>query len=450
MPKDTNPSRPLDGFSPFDGATRARYNRRMPGAVGTDWVVAQARSLGVYLCGVAPANEYPELERLPEWLARGYAGQMNYLADPRRASPARVLAGARSVIVCALLYNTERPHTGELAVPHASSNGYRQSTGESISGGAHAGPPEDAPRAWISRYAWGDDYHRVLADKLARLITSLRAAISASFEARAYVDTGPVVERVAAKYAGLGWLGKNTCLIHPELGSWMFLGVIVTTLDLAPSLRAEEPAQPDLCGQCTLCLEACPTGALIAPYQMDARRCISYLTIEHRGTLPEEWRATMGAHVFGCDVCQDVCPFNHRAPVTEMLEFQPRSLEGKGENRSRHGGTKIENRTEKAEASRAAANSDGLQPADVLAPPLEWLAALYAEEFRDTFRGSAVKRAKFQGLVRNACVALGNAVGEFTPAARARVRALLERLAASHDGVIAEHAAWALDRLGDR
>jgi epoxyqueuosine reductase len=400
----------------------------MPGAIGTDWVVEQARSLGFSLCGVAPAGEFSELERLPEWLARGYAGQMNYLADPRRASPARVLDGARSLIVCALVYNTDRPHTGELAVSHASTKGYRQAAGESISSGAQPGPPDDAPRAWISRYAWGDDYHRVLGEKLERLIASLRVAIPASFEARAYVDTGPVVERVAAKYAGLGWLGKNTCLIHPELGSWLFLGVIVTTLDLAPSLRPDELAQPDLCGQCTLCLEACPTGALVAPYQMDARRCISYLTIEHRGALPAEWRAAMGAHVFGCDICQDVCPYNRNAPVTLLAEFDPRLLAEKGENRK----SKNENR-----------------PADLFAPPLEWLAALSEEEYRETFRGSAVKRAKYQGLVRNACVALGNAASHITPPVRERVRALLGRLAASPDAVISEHAAWALARLDD-
>ncbi|HKO04332.1 MAG TPA: tRNA epoxyqueuosine(34) reductase QueG [Candidatus Acidoferrales bacterium] len=416
----------------------------MPGAIGTKWVVEQARSLGFSLCGVAPAADFPELERLPEWLARGYAGQMNYLADPRRASPARVLAGARSLIVCALLYNTARPHTAEMAVPRASTNTYRQQGGERISANPQDATPGDAPRAWISRYAWGDDYHRVLGEKLERLMASLRTAISGPFEARGYVDTGPVVERVAAKYAGLGWLGKNTCLIHPQLGSWLFLGVIVTTLDLAPSLRPDEFPQPDLCGQCTLCIDACPTGALIAPYQMDARRCISYLTIEHRGTLPEEWRAAMGAHVFGCDICQDVCPFNHRAPATEMLEFRPRSVEGKIEDRN----SKIENRSESAAPVTAPGNAP--PPDSLFAPPLEWLASLSEEEYRRAFRESAVKRAKFQGLVRNACVALGNAAGDLSPGARERVSALLGRLADSPDGVIAEHAAWALDRLAGR
>jgi epoxyqueuosine reductase len=187
----------------------------MLGALDAEWVVEQAQALGFSLCGVAPAGEFPELERLPEWLARGYAGQMNYLADPRRASPAGVLDGVRSLIVCALLYNTARPHTTDLANLDASTNTYRQLGGERISAGPQAPSPRDAPRGWISRYAWGDDYHRVIGEKLERLIAAMRAAFSAPFEARAYVDTGPVVERVAAKHAGLGWLAKNTCLIHP-------------------------------------------------------------------------------------------------------------------------------------------------------------------------------------------------------------------------------------------
>jgi len=415
----------------------------MPGARDTEWVVEQARLLGFSLCGVAPAGEFPELERLPEWLARGYAGQMNYLANPRRASPARVLVGARSLIVCALLYNTARPHTADMAVPRASTNTYRQQEGERISTNPQDATPGDAPRAWISRYAWGDDYHRVLGEKLERLIASMRAAISDPFEARAYVDTGPVVERVAAKYAGLGWLGKNTCLIHPELGSWLFLGVIVTTLDFAPSLRPDELPQPDLCGQCTLCLEACPTGALVEPYVLDGRRCISYLTIEHRGTLPEEWRAAMGAHVFGCDICQDVCPFNRRAPVTALQEFAPRRADFRFSN--------FEFRLSPPSAAAGRPTpSDAAPPQDLFAPPLEWLASLSEEEYRRVFRGSAVKRAKVQGLVRNACVGLGNAAAGLAPRARERVRALLRRLVDSPDGVIAEHAAWALARLADR
>jgi epoxyqueuosine reductase len=418
----------------------------MLAARDTGWIVEQARLLGFSLCGVAPAGQFPELQRLPEWLARGYAGHMNYLSDPRRASPSLVLDGARSLIVCALLYNTDRPHTADVAVPQVFMNRYRQ-TGEETIGAADVSP-DDAPHGWISRYAWGDDYHCVLGAKLEQLVEAMRAEFPARFEARAYVDTGPVAERVAAKYAGLGWFGKNTCVIHPELGSWLFLGVIVTTLDLAPTLTHGEAPQPDLCGQCTLCLEACPTGALVEPYLLDARRCISYLTIEHRGSLPEELRPAMGAHVFGCDICQDVCPYNRKAPVTDLAEFFPRRLEAINENRSRSVGTKIENRHEDTTLGAGAAPSgEGSMPEDFFAPPLEWLASLSKEGYQQMFRGSAMKRAKHQGLVRNACVALGNAASGLTPAARERVRALLAQLADFPDGVIAEHAAWALARV---
>jgi epoxyqueuosine reductase len=410
------------------------------GARDTAWVVEQARSAGFSLCGVARAEDFPELERLPEWLANGYAGQMNYLADPRRSAVASLLEGARSLVVCALLYNTDRPRTAEMAVAGCSSTGGNQKDAA-----------KDTPRGWISRYAWGEDYHRVVGERLERLVAAMRAGISEPFEARAYVDTGPLSERVAAKYAGLGWLGKNTCLIHPEIGSWFFLGVVVTTLELTPSLAASETSgetpQPDLCGQCTLCLEACPTGAFVEAGVMDARRCISYLTIEHRGSIPEDLRAAMGAHVYGCDICQDVCPYNGKAPVTDLREFQPRSLGKKDETRSRR--TKLEIRPEEAEpAGAASAHSEEVNSqADLFAPSLEWLAALTEVEYRQAFRGSAMKRAKYQGLVRNACVALGNSGRGLTPAARERVRALLLHLGASPDPVIAEHAEWALRQI---
>ena len=391
----------------------AVYNRRMHQARETAWIVDQACSLGFALCGVAPAGEFPELARLPEWLARGYAGQMNYLSDPRRAAPAYRLAGlegARSLIVCALNYNTALPHTAETAVSNSSFLTYRQNAGGEERADERGCSPEDAPRGWISRYAWGDDYHRVLGERLEQLVTAMRDKFAQPFLARAYVDTGPIVERVAAKYAGLGWLGKNTCLIHPEMGSWLFLGVIVTTLDLAPSLEPGQPPQPDLCGQCTLCIDACPTQAFVEPYVLDARRCISYLTIEHRGSLPEELRGPIGAHVFGCDICQDVCPYNRKAPATAVAEFEPRA--------------------------------EGL-----FAPPLDWLASLTEDQYREVFRGSAMKRAKYQGLVRNACVALGNAAPGMEAGVEQRARPLLERLSLSDDRVIAEHAAWALARL---
>ena len=286
----------------------------MTPAEQTRWIVERARAAGFDLCGVAPVarensdsargpaetsvESFPELDRLPEWLARGYAGEMSYLHDPRRSDPRRVLEGARSLIVVALNYNSP-PQSA--AVPAN-------------------GDPE-SPRGWISRYAWGDDYHDVLQQKLQALISEMRAQFSEPFAARAYTDTGPIIERVAAKYAGLGWLAKNTCLINSQLGSWLFLGVIVTTLALEPTLAPGEPPPPDLCGTCTRCLDACPTQAFPEPYVLDARRCISYLTIELRSAIPEELRPAMGSAVIGCDICQDVCPWNRKAPVTSWPRF---------------------------------------------------------------------------------------------------------------------------------
>jgi epoxyqueuosine reductase len=372
-------------------------------AARTRWVCEQARELGFDLCGIAPAAAFAELANYSEWLERGYAGEMDYLRDARRADPRRLLNGARSLIVVALNYNSAEPHSTEQA----------------------AMPSDDAPRGWISRYAWGDDYHDVLRERLNLLVARMRGEWPEPFEARSYVDTGPVVERVAAKYAGLGWLAKNTCLINEELGSWLFLGAIITTLELAPSLAQDEPPAADLCGNCRLCLDACPTQAFAAPYVLDARKCISYLTIEVRGPIPEELRPQMGNAVIGCDICQDVCPWNRKSPVTQLAAFQPRRVEAKTEN----GKEKME---------------DG---ATLFAPELEWLAALSQEEFSRIFRGSAVKRAKWRGLVRNACVALGNSCGAQDPKSRRCIVSLLERLADSSDSIIAEHAQWALRKV---
>jgi len=382
----------------------------------TRWVINQAQALGFDLCGVAPVEDSVELQFLPEWLARGYGGEMDYLGDARRRSPERVLAGARSLIVCALNYNTPLPYSTE--VPS-------HSVTEDSSGTS----------GWISRYAWGDDYHDVVRGKLEALLKALRNQLGQPFEARAYVDTGPVAERVAAKYAGLGWLAKNTCLIHPQLGSWLFLGVILTTLDLAPSLAAAEAPLPDLCGNCRLCIEACPTGAIVEPYVLDARRCISYLTIELRGTIPEELRPAMGRMVFGCDICQDVCPWNRQAPETTLAAFLPRPIASTNETRN-----------SKREIGPSAVAAT-VEPVSLFTPALEWLASLGEEEYREVFRGSAVKRAKWRGLVRNACVALGNSGAHPGTTAHSRIVALLERLAGSVDAVIAEHARWALGRL---
>jgi epoxyqueuosine reductase len=376
----------------------------------TSWIAEQARALGFDLCGVARADAFEELQRLPEWLGRGYAGEMKYLHDARREDPSRVMANARSLIVVALNYRTNHPYSTEVPATRA---------GES-------------PRGWVSRYAWGDDYHEFLGKKLDALVAAMRTRIAEPFEARAYVDTGPIVERVAAHHAGLGWLAKNTMLINEQLGSWLFLGVIITSLDLEPTLREPAGLPADLCGQCRLCIDACPTGAIVEPYVLDARRCIAYLTIELRGAIPEDLRPAMGRMVFGCDICQDVCPWNRNAAVSSLAEFAPRNIP------ESHGAPS-------GEDAPAGWNGDTL-----FAPLLEKLASLAEAEFREMFKGSAIKRAKWRGLIRNACVALGNsAIKPGTPEYD-RVVALLQRLAASPDPIVAEHARFAIASLRDR
>ncbi|HEV2103337.1 MAG TPA: tRNA epoxyqueuosine(34) reductase QueG, partial [Candidatus Acidoferrum sp.] len=260
----------------------------------TAWIAERAEALGFSLCGVARLERFPEHARFDEWLRRGYGGAMGYLDDPKRREPERVLEGARSVIVCALNYNTEHPYSSEATVADGNSEA----------------------RGWISRYAWGRDYHEVLWERLNELAKELSERFPGAQQFRAYADTGPVAERLFAKYAGLGWLGKNTLLLNEKIGSWFFLGVIFTTLELSPSLARGEMPPADLCGNCRQCLDACPTGAFVEPYVMDARRCISYLTIELRGSMPEEFREAIGNHVYGCDICQEVCPYNREAPVT--------------------------------------------------------------------------------------------------------------------------------------
>jgi epoxyqueuosine reductase len=371
----------------------------------TLWIVDQAKSLGFDLCGVVRAEKFPELEKTSQWLAQGYAGEMKYLADPRRTDPQAAMPGIRSAIVGLLNYNTAQPRSTDRALP------------------GKAGEPS----GWISRYAWGDDYHEVLRERLNALVEFLSQRFTEPFEARAYVDTGPVQERVLAKYAGLGWLGKNTLLLNQTLGSYFFLGVILTNLDLEPTLGTNELPPPDLCGSCTRCLDACPTQAFVEPYVMDARRCISYLTIELRGAIPEEFRELLGNHVFGCDICQDVCPWNGRAPITEIPRFQPRVFPASRENH--------------IDAPHST------QDESFYAPRLEWLLGLSETEFRELFRGSAVKRAKWRGLIRNACIAVGNSGLRPGTGQHSRISALLERLAASGEQVLAESAQWALSRI---
>jgi len=361
-----------------------------------------AAAIGFSLCGIVRAADFPELAQMREWLDRGYAGQMRYLSDPRRSDPRSIMDGIGSVIVCALNYNTDRPRSTE----------------------ATANPDGAEPRGWISRYAWGSDYHEVVREKLEALRASLHEEFSEPFESRVYVDTGPVSERVLAKHAGLGWVGKNTLLLNQQIGSYFFLGVILTTLDLQPSIGPEDLPSPDLCGSCRRCIDACPTQALVEPYVMDARRCISYLTIELHGSISEDLREGMGSHIFGCDICQDVCPWNRRAPQTSLAEFVPRALPA-------------------AAGSESAAET-------LFHPKLARLAAITEEEFREAFRGSPMKRAKWRGLVRNACIALGNAGSSLEPQARGEITQLLEKLCVSHESAVAESAQWALARIQAR
>ena len=366
-----------------------RQNGAVHGIAETRWITAKASELGFDLCGIACVEGLGDPERLQEWLERGYAGEMRYMHDPRRADITQVLPEAKSVMVCALNYNAAHPASIEAAARAAADQG---------------------ARGWVSRYAWGEDYHVVLGKKLEELVAAMRSHFEGTWQARAYVDTGPISERLAAQQAGLGWRAKNTCLINEELGSWLFLGVILTSLELTPSQALDAPPN-DLCGNCRLCLDACPTGALVEPYVMDARRCIAYLTIELREAIPEELRAPMGWQVFGCDICQDVCPWNRKAPVTSAPFFQPRP--------------------------------------NLLVPELKWLLSLKEEEFSKIFRGSAIRRAKWRGLVRNACVAAGNLANQYAASApeRLQLQKRLGELAASADPLVAEHAAWALSRF---
>ncbi len=432
----------------------------------TEWVAGKAREAGFDLCGVAPASRFPELERMTEWLDLGHAGEMRYLHDPRRLSLDRAMDGAKSVIVCAASYRTAEPLSTEVL----------------------ARPDTARPRGWISRYGWGNDYHDVLLPRLRAVMNAMRDEFGEEFRAHAYVDTGPVVERVAAKYAGLGWLAKNTCLINQQMGSFLFLGAIVTTLAFEPTLGPSDAPPPDLCGSCRRCIDACPTGAFVEPYVMDPRRCIAYFTIELRTSIPEEFRPAMGQMVFGCDICQDVCPWNQKAARTgettlgRIPEFRPRVIPpasgadtpvrapspsppqnspdpagtaGRGNDSS---GGPDERRAGKSACAtggqderRAAGTGGAPESTDgarsLFAPEIEWIASLDEEEYRRVFRRSPVKRAKYRGLIRNACVALGNSGPGLEPEARDRILKLLERLAASPDELIAEHARWAVGRL---
>lgn len=370
--------------------------------------LAQAEGFG--LAGIAalddPEGQGSDLsgdvpgQYLEQWIAAGHAGEMDYLKRRNedgvllRSRVRAAIPWARSVIVCASNYNAPGPLSIDVA---------------------------PSTTGWIARYAWAGqrdssngelrpaDYHDTLLTRLRALETVLHQRIEKSsgesFESRSYVDTGPLIERDLARQAGIGWIGKNTCTLNQQLGSWLFLGCIVTSLPVAPRSRPVPAA--DRCGTCRRCIEACPTEALIAPRQMDASRCIAYLTIEKRGPIPEELRAPIGRQVFGCDICQEVCPWNWKLAKTTTHGLSP-----------------------------------DLTRSELVNPALAWLAELTPEEFNRQFRGSPVKRTKRGGLLRNVAIAMGNSGDHgFLPQ--------LEAWSTSDDQVVAEAAAWAAARLKD-
>jgi epoxyqueuosine reductase len=361
--------------------------------LSADQVLSLARAAGFDEAGLVAlphADALRDAARFEQWVQAGHAGTMQYLGRTGdegqllRARVATPFPWARSIIACFAVYNSAHPRSTEPVLPES---------------------------GWIARYAWSSrvdangtrrpsDYHKVLLKQLRQLESQLREQFG-DFESRAYVDTGPVVERSLATAAGLGWTGKNTCLIHPKLGSFGFLAVLLTSL---PVRNEDEPTLqvPDRCGSCRRCLEACPTNALFAPYQMDATRCISYLTIEHKGEIAPELMEGMGRQVFGCDICQDVCPWNRKAPIGTNTGLEARE--------------------------------------ELVNPALEWLAKMDEPEFERTFNGSPVRRAGFLALRRNIAVAMGNSgLRQYLPQ--------LREWAGATDAALRTAARWALRKF---
>lgn len=369
--------------------------------VGSDlktWVREAAQRLGLDLCGIAPAElDAHNREQYLWWLGQGFQGEMTYLERQRRQDFRSLLPSVRSVICAAMVYNAPYPRSLEC---------------------------DDPTRGWISRYAWGEDYHFVLHERLGKLLEELRGEVGCPFDAKIYVDTGPLLERAVAWAAGLGWIAKNTCLIHEKVGSWFVLGEILTSLQLEP----DEPVL-DRCGSCTRCMDACPTGAIVQPYVLDATRCISYYTIEVKGSIPEKFRPALGRHVFGCDICQDVCPWNREGLVTLLPQFQPRPLPPARDHQH----------PDNPEAAEKTEARDEVFPT-AFNPPLELLAGWSEAEFQEIFQKSPLKRARYRGFLRNVAVAMGNS-------RRSEYRPVLQRLAEFPDLLVQEHARWALQQL---
>jgi epoxyqueuosine reductase len=328
--------------------------------------------LGFELVGISPVRVPPHEESFAEWLRRGFAGELAYMSrtEQLRRNPRELVPWAASVISVGMNYCTPYPR---VASPHE-------------------------PKGWISRYAWGEDYHQLIKQRLEALLETIRHISTGFVEGKAFVDSGPVMEREFAGIAGIGWVGKNTHLISPKKGSWFFLGELFLNLPLT----YDRPIR-DRCGRCELCLKACPTGAFVGPYVLDARRCISYLTIELKGFIPRHLRPLIGNHIFGCDICQEICPYNVKAQPTEEKAFLPR----KG----------------------------------LYAPSLISLLSLDEKEFRRRFQGSPILRAKRRGLLRNVAVALGNA--KSVMALPALILALDDQ-----EALVRGHVAWAIGQIG--
>lgn len=338
-------------------------------------IKARAAELGFDLCGIAPAIAHRELAYQREWLANGYAGEMEYLhrTAERRQDVRHVMADAQSVICLGTRYNTDRPYSTEIA---------------------------DGSVALIARYAWGEDYHDVIRARMDALVRWMHEQGDGDLQTCAYVDTGPVQERVYAQHAGLGWIGKNTCLINEDAGSWLFLSEIICNAALEPDAPSF-----DQCGTCTLCIDACPTGAIREPYVLDSTRCVSYLTIELKGAIPEIQREAVGAHAYGCDVCQEVCPWN----------AQP--FDGDG------------------------GSSPWLPRAVFDGPTIAGLWRTPDADLRASLKRSAMTRAGVRRLRRNVAVCAG---ATRDPEALAALREIHEGTCA--DPLVAEHVAWALER----
>ena len=335
-------------------------------------VKEEAQRLGFALVGISAVKQPPHEESFARWLRQGFAGELGYMkrTETLRRDPEKLVPWAVSVISVGMNYYTEFPRPMQV----------------------------DEARGWISRYAWGDDYHEVIKGKLETLLVRVQELHPTPVQGRAFVDSGPVLERDLAGVAGLGWIGKNTHLISPKKGSWFFLGELFIDLPLA----YDRPMR-DRCGRCELCLKACPTNAFIGPYVLDARRCISYLTIELKGWIPRHLRPLIGNHIFGCDICQEVCPYNAKAEASLERAYQPR---------------------------------DGLH-----APKLIPLLSLDRDEFRRRFQGSPILRAKRRGFLRNVAVALGNL--KCLEAVPELIRALDDE-----EPLVRGHAAWALGEIG--